>query len=116
VLFDTFESKAKGNLFESPNCKLSMRLYMIGFVDDSSGQVNAFGKHPQPSQDEFISQMKHDGHLWNNILWSSGGDLNLNKCLYHHIQYSFTHKGEPFLSGDKVGPSLVLSSAASRKQ
>jgi hypothetical protein len=58
---------------------------MIGFVDDSSGQVNAFGEHPQPSSEELIKRMQHDGQLWNDILWSSGGDLNLDKCSYHHI-------------------------------
>jgi hypothetical protein len=110
VLFDTFKSKANGALFESPDRQLSLRLYMIGFVDDSSGQVNAFDEHPQPTPDEFIRRMKQDGQLWNDILWSSGGDLNLGKCSYHHIHYSFSDDGEPFLSG-KNGPPLVLTSA-----
>jgi hypothetical protein len=45
IHFNTFDSQALGALFELPDCLISLQLYMIGFVDDSSGQTNAFGKH-----------------------------------------------------------------------
>ena len=55
--------------------------------------------------------MQDDGQLWHDILWSSGGALNLQKCSYHHIRYAFTDAGEPFLSGNTSGTPLALSSA-----
>jgi hypothetical protein len=59
--------------------------------------------------------MKHDGQLWNDILWSSRGNLNLVKCSYHHIHYAFSDDGEPYLSGIH-GPPLVLSNANCSQQ
>jgi hypothetical protein len=67
VLYDTFENYANGVLFESPNRKISLCLYMAGFVGSSSVQVNAFDEHPQPPPTEFIRCMQQDGQLWHDI-------------------------------------------------
>jgi hypothetical protein len=115
-LFDTFKHKAHGTLFESPDRKISLRLYMAGFVDDSSGQVNAFAGHPQLPPEEFIRCMNNDRKLWNDILWSLGRALNLSECSYHHIKYAFTEDGKPFLSGMHSAPPLTLTSADNRQQ
>ena len=58
---------------------------MIGFVDDSTGYCNA--KTPNDDVSTLFSQMQHDAHLWNTLLWQSGGDLELSKCLYHVCQF-----------------------------
>jgi hypothetical protein len=42
VLFDCFETQAHGATFESPDKTQSITIYMVGFVDDSTGQVNQF--------------------------------------------------------------------------
>jgi hypothetical protein len=47
ILFDCHESKVHGASFESPDRSESIKIYMIGFVDDSTGQVNQFDSDAQ---------------------------------------------------------------------
>ena len=105
ILFDCHNSKAHGATFQSINNKHKLRLSMIGFVDDSAGYCNA--KTPNDDIHTLFSQMQHDAHLWNTLLWQSGGDLELSKCLYHVSDYQFTPKCEPVLHNDF--PTLKIS-------
>jgi hypothetical protein len=81
---------------------------MVGFIDDSTGQVNEFGADPQPSPERLIEIMRRDGQLWTNLLWSSGGALELPKCSYHYLHYMFTNNGAPIMAGGQVGPKLTI--------
>ena len=55
VLFDTYESKALGASFQSPDGQLKVCVYMIGFVDDTSGSVHEF-LLPEPASPEHYIQ------------------------------------------------------------
>ena len=59
ILFDANESKAHGATFQSPDGTIHARVYMIGFVDDTSGSVNAFDL-PTPQPPEFFIQRASD--------------------------------------------------------
>ena len=62
---------------------------MIGFVGDSTGQVNLFHTNIPPTAEMLVQLMQHDAHLWNDLLWASGGDLELQKCSYHVLYWKF---------------------------
>jgi hypothetical protein len=81
---------------------------MIGFVDDSMGQANAFVLDNQPPAEHLVALMQSDAQLWNDLLWASGGALELPKCTYHVIDYAFTSDGAPILRGGKVGGDIIL--------
>ncbi len=66
---------------------------MVGFVDDSTGQVNDFENPIQPNPAELSAFMQHDAKLWNDLLWISGGLLELDKCSYHHLHFDFNADG-----------------------
>jgi hypothetical protein len=68
---------------------MSVALSMVGFIDDSTGQINDFKSHAQPTPEELSEFMRHDAKLWNDLLWISGGLLELSKCSYHHIHFDF---------------------------
>lgn len=72
VLFDAFADQAHGAKFYSYDGKLSMELFMIGFVDDCSQRVNCFQAHPQPMAAQLVALMTKDAQLWNDLLWASG--------------------------------------------
>ena len=86
-LCDAFESNASGALFETPDRTLSLRLFIISFVDDASLKVNRFSDTIQPTVADLAKTAEHDCQLWNDLLWSSGGALELPKCSYHAIQF-----------------------------
>ena len=111
TLFTCHEQQAYGATFTTPDKTLSVALSMVGFVDDSTGQVNDFTADPQPSPETLNKFMQYDAQLWSDLLWLSGGLLELPKCSYHHLHFSFEADGRPTIMGGQVGPSLVLTSS-----
>jgi hypothetical protein len=79
VLFDCHESQAHGATFESPDCTQRITFYMIGFVNDSTGQANAFLMDTQTHAAHLVARMREDAQLWNNLLWASGGGIGTPK-------------------------------------
>ena len=77
ILFDCHASKAHGAVFESPNKKSSIQLFMIEFVSNSNDQVNIFTADHPPTAETLIAMMQHDAQLWRDLLWASGGALEL---------------------------------------
>jgi hypothetical protein len=57
-----------------------------------------------------IAMMQHDAQLWSDLLWASGGALELPKCTYHFIYFDFTPTGEPCMRPGQVGPPLSILS------
>lgn len=42
--------------------------------------------------------MQEDAQIWNDLLFSSGGKLELSKCSYHVLHFEFTPNGRPLPS------------------
>jgi hypothetical protein len=71
TLFSCHQQQAYGAYFCSPNQQMSVSLSMIGFMDDSTGQVNSFLVTEQPSPEFLQSIMQHNAQLWSDLLWVS---------------------------------------------
>jgi hypothetical protein len=83
---------------------------MVGFVDDSTGTVNSFTSNTQPTTESLLGKMQHDAQLWHDLLWCSGGMLELPKCSYHFLYFDYKPDGTPIPRGDQVGPALTIQS------
>jgi hypothetical protein len=83
---------------------------MVGFVDDSTGTVNSFGATTQPTLEDLLNKMQHDAQLWHDLLWCSGGMLELPKCSYHFLYFAYLPDGTHIPRGGQVGPSLSIKS------
>lgn len=83
---------------------------MIGFVDNSTGQTNDFASNSQPTPEHLLALLRHDAQLWNDLLYTSGGALELPKCSYQYLHWIFTHKGAPILQPGRIGSELILKS------
>ena len=81
---------------------------MVGFVDDSTGQVNDFLSNIQPSPNQLTTKMQEDAQLWSDLLWVSGGKLELAKCSYHYLHFDFFPSGAPTLRPLQVGPPIRI--------
>ena len=99
ILFDAFQSKAHGASFHDYYKSISLPIYMTGFVDDCAQRINQFDADPQPTAPILISIMEKDAQLWNNLLWTSGGQLEPSKCSFHLIESDWSSFGQPFLKG-----------------
>ena len=100
---------AKGAIFESPDKSVTIQFFMVGFVDDSTGQVNDFLSDDEPAIDSLVKLMAHDAQLWNDLLHVSGGLLEVTKCSYHIIYFSFRPNGLPYMQSGLQGPPLTFT-------
>ena len=69
----------------------------MGFVDDTNCHTNDFLNDDQHDLEALLYAAKADAQLWADLLWTSGGYLELSKCSYHFIHFSFTSEGAPVL-------------------
>eukprot|EP00957_Ditylum_brightwellii_P035448 2687764-Ditylum_brightwellii.AAC.1 len=83
---------------------------MEGFVNDTTGETNIFESN-DVAPEKLIEQMQHDAQLWSDLLWISGGLLELDKCSYHLVYYVFLDNGTPVMALKQQGPMLQVRQA-----
>ena len=71
---------------------------MLGFVDDNNISNN--GEKYETLHD-ILNCTQNDAQLWNDILRSSGGALELTKCFLQVIYWRFSLTGTPFAGPPK---------------
>ena len=69
---------------------------MVAFVDDSTGTYNDFQAQTEPTLLEMLPHAQSDCQSWNDLLWCSGGKLELPKCSYHVLRFEFLPNGIPY--------------------
>ena len=95
TLFDLQDEQAHGASFSTPGGTQQVRLTMVGFVDDSTGTCNDFQPTGKCFLDTLAKRMQHDAQLWNDLLFCSGGRLELGKCSLHVLHFCFKADGTP---------------------
>lgn len=100
TLCDAHFYAAHGATFVSPDGQENLKITMVGFVDDSTGTNNDFKPQTQVPLPDLIHQMEHDAQMWNDLLWCSGGKLELPKCSFHTLSFQPHPDGssQPILS------------------
>ncbi|KAG7359838.1 hypothetical protein IV203_034936 [Nitzschia inconspicua] len=95
-LFHAHTTKANGATFLSPDGSIKTQIYMVGFVDDSANCINDF-TNPSQEVETLLHKAQQDAQLWNDLLDSSRGALEVRKCMFHLAHYQFTPRGAPVL-------------------
>ena len=100
ILFDCHNQKSYGANYYSPDGTIQFKTSMTGFVDDTKGQTNDMSsKVPMPLA-QLIARMQADAQLWGNLLHVTGGALEIPKCNYYVMCWSFKPSGIPELESD----------------
>ena len=79
----------------TPLGDITLSVTMVGFVDDATCITSG---DPAAPIGDLVTRMQHDSQLWNDLLWTSGGKLELPKCGYHTVYYTFKPDGNPHSS------------------
>ena len=96
VLYDCYDSKTALAIYCAPDKRNRISLGMAGFVDDSNGQTNQFEQDESDRTWQLILQAaQKNAQLWTNLLHASGGALELSKCSFHLLRWSFSISGAP---------------------
>jgi hypothetical protein len=85
------------------------------FIDDASNSTGKFLRwlHDPPTPLEVTDLLRHDAQTWERLLWTSGGLLNLTKCLFYVAFWRFDTEGRASLTPTSELPPLLLSSGSS---
>jgi hypothetical protein len=94
--FDVQEATTNGAIFLSPCRTKSVRVFMVGFVDDTYGSVNDFEADVQDPQ-SLLARAQFDAQRWHDLLFRTGGALEVPKCKFQLAHYNFTQAGTPYL-------------------
>jgi hypothetical protein len=89
-LMDILDSHSFGFTATSVTKDTVVKVNNQGFVDDTSIMTNG-----GQTTDELLGRLQSDAQTWSNLLYSSGGLLELPKCLYYIADYSFDSTGNP---------------------
>jgi hypothetical protein len=87
-----------GVSFCDPTNKTEHRRTSDGFVDDVTHFYNKGLKHSLTTTvrvEDVIRGLEKEGQTWERLLWSTGGKLELTKCLYYILHYRFAPDGTP---------------------
>jgi hypothetical protein len=98
--------------FESLDGEYIVRFNMVGFVDDSTCIT---GGNKDNTLQELLAKMKDDAQLWHDLLWCSGGKLELSKCRYHVIHFDFKSNGIPRMR-HSPGEAILLQNDQGEKR
>jgi hypothetical protein len=75
-----------------------MLINMIGFVDDSNGQVDLFlSNESEEELQQLVKRAEYNAMTWSQLLRATGGALELSKCSYHVLHWQFASHGAPVL-------------------
>lgn len=85
TLCDVHNNLSHGAQFTSPDGQDNIKISMVGFVDDSTGTSNDFSPQTEAATITILRQMQYDAQIWNDLLWCSGGKLELSKCSFHTL-------------------------------
>jgi hypothetical protein len=103
-LMDILDDHSYGFRASSPEKKVNIKVHNQGFVDDTSIMVNG-GTTPA----ELVLRLQHDAQTWSNLLSSSGGLLQLSKCLYYIVDFQFDNTGNPIMIVPEHTPLQVTT-------
>ena len=107
VLFDMYSDNAYGSTFATPTDDLAQPSKIVGFVDDSNCTTNSWYSVDQEDYGDLIQMATEDAQLWADILWLSGGHLELRKCSFHFLTFKFSPLGFPSLENSVDAPATI---------
>jgi hypothetical protein len=124
------DSHHDGATFCSPDSETSHRRSIEGIVDDTSISGNQFIQELNYNRDhgwnhiqnkniasQCITNLAATAQHWEQLLWSTGGALELSKCWYYLSHWNFDSVGNPYiLSLDQMShypcPPICITNSA----
>lgn len=103
VLFNCYQDRATGMTMTDPTGSMTITQWLEALVDDTSLFTNQLDNN---DIEKLVRAMEHDAQHWEQYLSASGGALELTKCFYYILSWSFS------LTGD----AIPLSTAAILQQ
>jgi hypothetical protein len=94
LILSCMSEASNGITLTDPNCTQSIHQSSSGFVDDITHWNINTDQNQAPAPLSIIMQdTQHMAQWWENLLFSTGGKLELSKCFYYVIYWIYDHEG-----------------------
>jgi len=107
TLFDVYDERASGAIFQDPSGSMILKTTINGFVDDTNACVNNWLPQRDADLTKLHRQVQHDAQLWTDLVHTSGGKLELSKCSVHLLTFDFRADGKPQVQHNKHPPVIL---------
>jgi hypothetical protein len=101
VSLTAYKKLGTGVVFTHPITGKEIVDHAVQFVDDSSQFLNYKGINLSESTtlhgSDLQSCASHNAQTWSDLLWVSGGQLNLGKCYYYAFKPSLNYKSNKII-------------------
>jgi hypothetical protein len=79
----------------NPTRSISHKRNSDGFVDDTTGYLGRLIKwlRNKPSIATVFQELQNDAQIWERLLWTTGGLLELEKCRFYIVYWKFNANG-----------------------
>eukprot|EP00957_Ditylum_brightwellii_P185220 14104777-Ditylum_brightwellii.AAC.1 len=84
TLFDIHEKLSNGATFSDTIQQVEVHITLVGFIDDVTGQTDNF-HNDNATPEGLIHLMQEGAQLWEDLLWLTGGLLELDMFLPFHL-------------------------------
>jgi hypothetical protein len=111
TMFDIHASQAHGATFTSPDGTETIKLTMVGFVDDANSSTNNFQAQTQKSLDELCEMKQHDAQVWHDILNAGSQRLEVPKCSFHALYFRHLSNGTPMVEKAALKDRITILDA-----
>ena len=112
IMFDQMDN-TPGATFHSPRPTMFTQRTGEAFIDDASLWIMKLGLLLTMA----ITLMQHTAQRWERLLHATGGALNLNKCFWYGIEWTFNKAGAPkMVTTTQHGPTIQLTSGSTPDQ
>jgi len=109
VCLSAYKKHSIGASFNHPITKEVITDSAVQYVDDTSQFVNGNNRHTDDTpHNNLISMAKANSQTWANLLWVSGGNLNLGKCYYYAFQPRLNYKKNKIIYEDLDKDSSIV--------
>jgi hypothetical protein len=99
-LLTAMDRLAHGLIFTSPDQRVHYATRAKMFIDNNTNYSNDFHRWlaTPPTPEALRDLIQHDAQTWERLLWTSGGLLKLEKCLYYLTYWPFAANGTASLT------------------
>jgi hypothetical protein len=112
LMFAAMEDACHRAQFCDPSNSTSHHRTGNGFVDDVANVFN-FGLAEMINQEfspqQIAAGLQREAQVWECLLFSTGGALELSKCFYYIIAWDFHKNGAPVLLSPQEMPDTHIS-------
>jgi hypothetical protein len=113
LLFEAQDLLGTGLALTNPTRDISHKRHSDGFVDDTTGYHGQLQKwlRNRPGIGTVFQGIQHDAQIWERLLWTTGGLLELEKCRFYIVYWKFNAdgRGSMMSQAEMNTPTMLLT-------